>query len=545
MIGFLFTSNDETTAPGWAIDDVILQTDCPFIDHPAGPVNVTISSPGHVCVPLPILYADSVTVTNGNWANDTLCFVADSLGAYQFHVVATNNICKDSCDLIVNVSGVKVGDEIVAAGGTVAVPIKLSTSQALAGYTIPLQFSTTQPGKVHLDSVRIDPLLADSAFIVDSTHFIVYRPMQLPPLPPDTASPYTVAEAYFSVAADAQAEVILIDTATMIYNSKIYTYQFIDTLGTAYVPLFVPGSITIKVDCVCGDFDCDGEVTIADVVYLIAHIFTGGPAPRDVSRGDVDCSGSLNIADTVYLIQYIFIYDSPAPCAGPLCSLLGKLEKHDAGSAEIWLETEYVGDSSVITVAFKSPVSIAGLQIELASSANEEFKITDLSGGMAVYAGQQGANRKIGMLDITGHRPIPAGESRALRLSMKSGPSVWITDVILVGTDARQLSVVVRENRSMTTLPDRFDLAQNCPNPFNPTTQIRYSMPVAGQVHLEVLNVLGQHVATLVDGNRPAGVHQTAWEGIDDQGQSVASGVYFYRLRTDSFTQTRRMVLLK
>jgi hypothetical protein len=519
----------------------------PTITCPNGPINVTVATLSQVCIPLQISNADMVIAGFAAWSNDTLCFDADSLGNYSFEVVAVNDSSQlaDTCAFTVNVSGVTVEHENVTPGGTVAVPIRLSTSQALGGYTIPLQYFTTQPSKVHLDSVRIDPLYADSAIIMpDSTRFIVCRPMQLPPLPPDTAKSQTVAYAYFSVAANALAEVIPIDTTTIDNAGVTYSYQFIDTLGNVFVPLFKPGSITITdTPCpLCGDCDCDGEITIADVVCLVEYIFGDGSVPGDISKGDVDCSGDFNIADVVYLINYIF-NSGPAPCAN---CLEGKsLGKNEVTGAEIWLETEYIGDSRVITVVFKSPVNIAGLQIELASSANEEIQIADLSGAMAVYAGQQGANHKIGVLDITGHRPIPAGEHRALRLSMKSGQSVQITDAILVGTDARQLSVVVKENRSMVTLPDRFDLAQNCPNPFNPTTQIRYSMLVAGQVHLEVLNVLGQHVATLVDGDRPAGIHQAAWEGVDDQGRPAASGVYFYRLRTDSFTQTRRMVLLK
>ena len=83
----------------------------------------------------------------------------------------------------------------------------------------------------------------------------------------------------FRVATDAQPEVIPIDTATMIYNSQTYTYQFIDTLGTAYVPLFVPGSVTITPTCtLCGDFDCDGGISIADV-YLPAQL-TFSPADQ-------------------------------------------------------------------------------------------------------------------------------------------------------------------------------------------------------------------------------------------------------------------------
>jgi hypothetical protein len=65
--------------------------------------------------------------------------------------------------------------------------------------------------------------------------------------------------------------------------------------------------------CACGDCDVSGDLDIADVVYLVAYIFSGGPAPRDAQNGDVDCDLSVDVADVVYLVAYIFS-SGPAPC---------------------------------------------------------------------------------------------------------------------------------------------------------------------------------------------------------------------------------------
>ncbi len=89
-------------------------------------------------------------------------------------------------------------------------------------------------------------------------------------------------------------------------------------------------------------------------------------------------------------------------------------------------------------------------------------------------------------------------------------------------------------------------LAQNVPNPCNPSTRIAYSMSRAGSVTLRVYDVAGRLVRTLVDDDHsPAGRAEVAWDGRDDRGASVASGVYFYRLEAGSFVSTRKMVLLK
>ncbi len=89
-------------------------------------------------------------------------------------------------------------------------------------------------------------------------------------------------------------------------------------------------------------------------------------------------------------------------------------------------------------------------------------------------------------------------------------------------------------------------LEQNYPNPFNPTTTIRYSIAEAGQVSLRVYNVAGQLVRTLVNTvQSPGQVRPVRWNGLNSTGQSVSSGVYFYRLTADGYTRTRKMVVIK
>ncbi|MBD3402205.1 T9SS type A sorting domain-containing protein [candidate division GN15 bacterium] len=94
-------------------------------------------------------------------------------------------------------------------------------------------------------------------------------------------------------------------------------------------------------------------------------------------------------------------------------------------------------------------------------------------------------------------------------------------------------------------LPTEYALSQNYPNPFNPTTQISFSLPTPGNVSLEVYNVLGQKVTTLVDGNMGAGNHVVEWDGKNSAGVGVSSGVYFYRIATDNFVDTKKMMMLK
>ena len=94
-------------------------------------------------------------------------------------------------------------------------------------------------------------------------------------------------------------------------------------------------------------------------------------------------------------------------------------------------------------------------------------------------------------------------------------------------------------------VPTRFALGQNYPNPFNPETRIQYEVPTNTAVRLEVFNLLGRKVRTLVNEGQAAGVYSVTWNGTTDAGTSVATGVYVYRLQAGSFSQTRTMVLLQ
>ena len=96
-----------------------------------------------------------------------------------------------------------------------------------------------------------------------------------------------------------------------------------------------------------------------------------------------------------------------------------------------------------------------------------------------------------------------------------------------------------------SAIPDDYSLAQNYPNPFNAGTNIIFSLPESGEVDLTVYNVLGQAVRQLASGNYPEGTHTILFDGTDNSGRSLASGMYFYRLTTAKLTDTKKMILLK
>ncbi len=153
-------------------------------------------------------------------------------------------------------------------------------------------------------------------------------------------------------------------------------------------------------------------------------------------------------------------------------------------------------------------------------------------------------------LTIAGVEALPSHLEAVLVFDI--GTTVLLTEgeAVEVPFDSRSAQLLVG-NRSFTAeevasiLPEHCQLHQNFPNPFNPVTSLRFTLPSEGHVLLEVYNLLGQRVITLVNRMTSAGTHTVTWNALDSEGRPVATGVYFYRITTDEFTDVKKMLLLK
>jgi hypothetical protein len=151
-----------------------------------------------------------------------------------------------------------------------------------------------------------------------------------------------------------------------------------------------------------------------------------------------------------------------------------------------------------------------------------------------------------GVIDASGL--YIAGNQAGTFLVTAAGPNAQVQGQAVVLIDA---TVAVEEGA--TAIPTEFRLYQNYPNPFNPETQIRYDLPKSTHVRVDIFNVLGEKVKTLVDEKKPAGAYKIIWDGQTDNGKAAASGVYIYRLQASdpsassgqSFVQSRKMVFVR
>ena len=154
----------------------------------------------------------------------------------------------------------------------------------------------------------------------------------------------------------------------------------------------------------------------------------------------------------------------------------------------------------------------------------------------------------IGAMKVDGQ--AVTGEGKLVELTFKvTGTPVsedfHISEGVLVDFEGNIDVLANIEIADLKPLPDSYGLSQNMPNPFNPSTNISYQLPEAGRVGLVIYNLLGQEVRVLSNETLEAGYYTVTWDGTDQMGRQVASGIYLYRLQAGRFVDSNRMMLLK
>ncbi len=300
-----------------------------------------------------------------------------------------------------------------------------------------------------------------------------------------------------------------------------------------------PHCFTVVVCCFGnrGDINGDGtDADIADLIYMVDYMFQGGPDLPCAQEANVngDPDESIDIADVIYLVFSMF-GDGPTPYP---CGVVEEPLAKVVGESPVLIATSYVNDTTMVTVQSSQPLH--GFHLELGGTG--PFSPTLLADRrLEMFYHAQDSTAVLGIFDIDGSTAIAPGTVQLVlvpgRFEVKQA---WVADA-----GARTLVPRIDNSGAVLALPEEFRLSQNYPNPFNPSTRIGFALPVASHVRLEVINILGQRVVTLADREIEAGNHEILWDGTNTRGKMVSSGVYFYRLEAGSFTETRKMVLLK
>jgi hypothetical protein len=134
-----------------------------------------------------------------------------------------------------------------------------------------------------------------------------------------------------------------------------------------------------------------------------------------------------------------------------------------------------------------------------------------------------------------------------LRVKVTAGSeTVYDTHLVTYDDGTNPWKRNVGDNPTTTEIPETYHLSQNYPNPFNPSTTIKYQIPEAAHVTIRIYNLLGKEVTRLVNQTHVAGYYDVQWDGKDDSGHEVASGIYIYRIEAGEFSSAvRKLAILR
>lgn len=250
-------------------------------------------------------------------------------------------------------------------------------------------------------------------------------------------------------------------------------------------------------------------------------------------------------------------------------------------SDSAWIDdiSVFAGDDFEIPLYLHNELPLNAIQIPLKyPSANiviDSITTTGLRGEIATlanYSFDNPENKLLISLTFTEEEPLPAGTGELARLHFSALPGGLPSTTLLDTTIYNNIDFYVMlgklfdfvkayprfipaeitvdiatdaDDQQPGTLPREFALNQNRPNPFNPNTTISFALPKSSLVRIEVYNILGQRVRSLVNRELPAGEHQIDFDGRDESRHSLASGIYFYRIKAGKFNDSRKMILLK
>jgi hypothetical protein len=305
-----------------------------------------------------------------------------------------------------------------------------------------------------------------------------------------------------------------------------------------------------------GDVTGDGAVTPRDALCAFEGYmsFPDPPAlgcdhPGWDVRGDVNCSASVTPGDALCIFNH-WLNGSCAFCGGSAAPGLAA----SSGSTTVVFEDARVdGGHLSVVLGADGPGIIGAFGLDIAYPT-ERLEFLDAVWRMPSdkFERIEARVRPAGELRLGGYAEdaVDASVSGLVELRFRISSSSEGGAIVargftddLAGSEEAKLELDAITGGSPAVAD--YALHQNVPNPFNPSTEIRFETPSAGAVSLAVYDVEGRLIKRLADGPMPRGVHHVEWNGDDERGADVSSGVYFYVMRAGERTLTRKMVYLK
>ncbi len=296
----------------------------------------------------------------------------------------------------------------------------------------------------------------------------------------------------------------------------------------------------------------NGVVDLFDVLRIVDIALDRGDPPTsyELWAADWDDDGLITVVD---------IGEAMDQAVAPSSARVTPLSK-TSGSVKISLPAlpaNFVGKIDV-PVTVNSSAALHGLQFELEMESDNYVvgspSTTSASSGMSIVSRKAGKKLNVIMCGLEG-QSLSMGESTVMtipvtiRKALNETSAISINHAIAGSENGSALQTMTGQSSDVTIVPQTFALHQNSPNPFNMNTTITFDVPSIENgsvpVKMEIFNTRGQLVKTLVDHSKSAGRYTVHWNGSDDYGREVSSGVYFYRFSARDVVLTKKLAIMK
>lgn len=322
-----------------------------------------------------------------------------------------------------------------------------------------------------------------------------------------------------------------------------------------------PTLFTANAFLVYGDPNNDINVNIADITTLIDHITGAHLLTRvDSIKADLNADGRIDTADVGIMknriLQIPLLQKASIPFVEPtqvIPSYQALAQYKTANAATATSQLEYTPLGVRLNITNNEPVRGIEVRLHLKDSTINVRAINMLfTRAQAMQTIVVNTNKEVRVLayNLT-NEPINGGTGPVFRLPSITSQSKVDTAQVILAVASNIAVVPPTENvtSSVDQYPTTFLLSQNYPNPFNGTTTINYELPdkegVLDKVLIHVYNILGQKVKTLVTGAHNPGRYTVTWDGTNENGEHVSSGVYFYRLMAKKYISSKKMLYVK
>ena len=294
-----------------------------------------------------------------------------------------------------------------------------------------------------------------------------------------------------------------------------------------------------------GDVVRDRVIRIDDALAALALVSSPqGADPQAVYAADMNADGRVDLTD----VGRVFQRALNDPLARP--AALASAEGLSSGRALRFSLAVPVAGSWQVRVG-QGREALESFMLEFRVSCPVEAAVAAELSQVLRLASRREGERLIVLGSLAAEAgPLFGPEGALLDLNAAPGVSITLVEAYAGATNGSLATVIGGAPLQNARLPKAFSLSENIPNPFNPSTAISYTVPEAEagrlrQITLEVFDLRGRRVKILAEGPHEPGSYTVVWEGKDQSGRQLASGVYFYRLRAEGFSSTRKMVLLK